>query len=121
TSRSYGLDLSYRQTLFDNFQTESEIEQARALSELSTYTLRNQEQNVLLSVATAYMAVIRDTQLVQLRESNVAFFQAQVDSADQRLRLGEGTRIDVSQAQSRLAQSVASYRSAIASLQTSRA
>jgi len=58
---------------------------------------------------------------VQLREGNVAFFQAQVDSAEQRLRLGEGTRIDVSQAESRLAQSVASYRSAIASLQTSQA
>ena len=121
TSHSYGLDLSYRQTLFDNFKTESQIEQARAFSELSTYALRNAEQNVLLSVATAYMAVIRDTQLVQLREGNVAFFQAQVDSAEQRLRLGEGTRIDVSQAQSRLAQSVASYRSAIASLQTSQA
>jgi len=121
TSHSYRLGLSYQQTLFDNFKTESQIEQARALSELSTYTLRNAEQNVLLSVATAYMAVIRDTQLVQLRESNVAFFQAQVDSSDQRLRLGEGTKIDVSQAQSRLAQSVASYRSAIASLQTSQA
>lgn len=120
-SRSYSLGLSYRQTLFDNFKTESQIEQARALAELSTYALRNAEQNVLLSVATAYMSVIRDTQLVQLRESNVAFFQAQVESAQQRLRLGEGTRIDVSQAESRLAQSVASYRSAIASLQTSRA
>jgi outer membrane protein len=118
---SYSLGVSYQQNLFDNFRTESQIEQARALSELSTYTLRNAEQNVLLSVATAYMNVIRDTQLVQLRESNVAFFQAQVDSADQRLRLGEGTRIDVSQAQTRLAQAVASYQSAIASLQTSRA
>jgi outer membrane protein len=120
-SHSYSLGVGYRQTLFDNFQTESQIEQARALSELSTYTLRNAEQNVLLSVATAYMNVIRDTQLVQLRQANVSFFQAQVDSAEQRLRLGEGTRIEVSQAESRLAQSVASYRSAVASLQTSQA
>lgn len=120
-SHSYSLGMAYRQTLFDNFKTESQIEQARAFSELTTYALRNAEQNVLLSVATAYMSVSRDTQLVQLREGNVAFFQAQADSAEQRLRLGEGTRIDVSQAQSRLAQSVASYRSAIASLQTSQA
>jgi outer membrane protein len=120
-SHSYSLGGSYRQTLFDNFRTESQIEQARALTELTSYALRNAEQNVLLSVATAYMNVIRDTQLVQLRQGNVAFFQAQVDSAEQRLRLGEGTRIDVSQAETRLAQAVASYQSAIASLQTSQA
>lgn len=120
-SHSYSLSLGYQQTLFDNFKTESQIEQARAAAELTSYALRNAEQNVLLSVVSAYMSVIRDTQLVQLREENVAFFQAQVDSSDQRLRLGEGTKIDVSQAQTRLAAAIASYKSAIASLQTSRA
>src|SRR5687768_6594074 len=52
TSRSHRLSLSYNQTLFDSFKTESEIEQARAFSELSKYALRNAEQNVLLAVAT---------------------------------------------------------------------
>jgi outer membrane protein len=121
TSRDWQLGVSYRQNLFDNFQTESQIEQARAFTELSRYALRNEEQNVLLSVATAYMNVLRDTQLVQLRGDNVAFFEAQVGSAQDRLRLGEGTRIEVSQAEARLAQAVASYQAAIASLQTSRA
>ena len=32
---------------------------------------------MLLSVATAYMNVVRDTQLVALRSENVEFFQAQ--------------------------------------------
>jgi len=31
TSHSYSLSLGYQQTLFDNFKTESQIEQARAL------------------------------------------------------------------------------------------
>ncbi len=121
TSRSHRLSLSYNQTLFDNFQTESQIEQARAFSELSKYALRNAEQNVLLSVATAYMNVVRDTQLVQMRTENVSFFQAQLESADSRLRLGEGTQIEVSQSQTRLAAATATYRAAIASLQTSQA
>jgi outer membrane protein len=121
TSRSHRLGLSYNQTLFDNFRTESQIEQARAFSELSKYALRNAEQNVLLSVATAYMNVVRDTQLVAMRQENVSFFQAQLDSAQSRLRLGEGTQIEVSQAETRLAAAVASYRAAIASLQTSQA
>ncbi len=121
TGYSYRLGASYNQTLFDNFRTEAEIEQARALTELSKYSLRNAEQNVLLSVVQAYFAVIRDTQLVQLRADNMAFFDAQLGSAEDRLRLGEGTRIDVSQATARQAQAVASYRAAIASLQTSQA
>ena len=121
TSRSWQMGVSYRQNLFDNFQTEAQIEQARAFTELSKYALRNEEQNVLLQVATSYMNVLRDTQLVQLRGDNVAFFEAQVSSAEDRLRLGEGTRIDVSQAATRQAQAVASYQEAVTSLQTSRA
>lgn len=121
TSHSYGAGFSYNQTLFDNFKTDADIEQARALTEVSKYALRNAEQNVLLSVVQAYYAVIRDTQLVQLTASNMSFFDAQVSAADDRLRLGEGTKIDVSQAKARQAAAVSSYRAAIASLQTSQA
>lgn len=120
-SHSYGLDFSYNQTLFDNFKTEAQIEQARALTEVSKYALQNAEQNVLLSVAQAYYAVIRDTQLVQLLASNMTFFDAQVNSSEDRLRLGEGTKIDVSQSKARQAAAVAAYRAGIASLQTSQA
>jgi outer membrane protein len=118
---SQSVGISYNQTLFDNFKTEADIEQARALTEMSSYALRNSEQNVLLSVAQAYYAVIRDTQLVQLRADNMTFYEAQVTSANDRLRLGEGTKIDVAQADTRQAAAVALYRSAIASLQTSQA
>jgi outer membrane protein len=83
--------------------------------------MQNQEQNVLLSVVNAFMGVVRDTQLVDLRAENMRFFQAQLDSANERLRIGEGTRIDVSQAQARLAQATASYRVAIGNLQISQA
>ncbi len=113
--------LSYNQNLFDNFQTEAQIEQARALSDLSGQALRNAEQNVLLSVAQAYMNVIRDTQLVASRQESISFYDAQLQSANDRLDVGEGTKIDVAQATARQAQAVASYRAAVASLQTSQA
>ena len=115
------LSLGYSQNLFDNFQTEAQIEGARAATEASKYALRNEEQNVLLSAVQAYMNVVRDSQLVALRRDNVAFFEAQVDSSTNRLELGEGTKIEVSQAQARLAAATASYRAAQASLQTSQA
>lgn len=118
---SQSIGISYNQTLFDNFKTEADIEQARAGTEVAKYALRNAEQNVLLAVVQAYYSVIRDTQLVQLRADNMTFFDAQVSSAEDRLRLGEGTKIDVSQAKTRQVAAVALYRSAIASLQTSQA
>jgi outer membrane protein len=120
-SASQSLGLNYSQTLFDNYKTDAEIEQARAGTEVAKYALRNAEANVLLSVAQSYYQVIRDTQLVQLRSDNMAFFDAQVTSANDRLRLGEGTKIEVSQAKARQAQAIASYRSAVASLQASQA
>jgi len=112
---------SYSQTLFDNFKTDADIEAARALTEASRYSLQNSEQNVLLAVVQAYMGIIQNTQLVQLSQNNVTFFQAQVQSANDRLKIGEGTKIDVSQAQARLAQGTAAYESAVAALQTSQA
>jgi outer membrane protein len=120
-TKSSSVGLTYSQVLFDNLKTDAQIEQARALSVVASETLRNSEQNVLLQAATAYVAVIRDTRLVQLRADNVKFFQAQVSSADSRKQIGEGTAVDVSQAQASLAQAVASYKSAIASLKTSQA
>ncbi|MEO6013669.1 MAG: TolC family outer membrane protein [Devosia sp.] len=113
--------VAYSQNIFDNFKSDADIEAARAFTEASRYSLQNSEQNVFLAVVQAYMGVIRDTQLVSLRQENVKFYQAQVDSANDRLKIGEGTKIDVSQARARLAQGTASYQGAVASLQTTRA
>ncbi|MEX1179535.1 MAG: TolC family outer membrane protein [Cucumibacter sp.] len=120
-SGSGSVMLSYNQRLFDNLQTEAQIDQARAMADAASEGLRNSEQNVLLSAATAYFDVVRDTELTSLRGDNVTFLQAQVNSAENRLNIGEGTRIDVSQAEARLAQAVAAYRAAVNSLQSSRA
>jgi outer membrane protein len=67
------------------------------------------------------MAVLRDRQLVALRQENTSFFQAQLQSARDRLEVGEGTRIDVAQAEARLAQGDATYRAAQSSLEISQA
>ncbi|ODT72490.1 MAG: hypothetical protein ABS75_03250 [Pelagibacterium sp. SCN 63-23] len=113
--------LSYNQTIFDNFQTDAQIEAARAGAEAAEYQLRNAEQNVLLDVVQAYMAVLSGRELLALRQDNVSFFEAQLKSAQDRLDVGEGTRIDVAQAQARLAQGQAAYRAAQGSLETSQA
>lgn len=115
------LGLSYSQTLFDNGQTDARVLQARAVTQQAVEGLRLQEQTVLLNVVTAYMDVIQNTQLVALRSDNVKFYETQVKSAQDRLNLGEGTRIDVSQAQASLASGQALLAAARAALETSRA
>ncbi|MCR6672841.1 TolC family outer membrane protein [Devosia ginsengisoli] len=113
--------ISYNQTIFDNYKTDAEIEAARAGAEAAEYQIRNTEQNVLLAVVQAYMSVLSDRQLVALRQENINFFQAQLQSARDRLDVGEGTRIDVAQAEARLAQGDATYRAALSSLEISQA
>lgn len=113
--------VSYNQTIFDNFKTDAQIEAARAGAEVAEHQIRNTEQNVLLAVVQAYMAVVSDRQLVALRQENLSFFQAQLQSSNDRLEVGEGTRIDVAQAQARVAQGEAAYRAAVSSLEISQA
>lgn len=120
-SQRYTAGVSYNQTIFDNFRTEAQVESARAGAEAAEYQIRNTEQNVLLAVVDAYMSVLSGRQLVALRQDNVSFFQAQLQSARDRLDVGEGTRIDVAQAEARLAQGEATYRAALSSLEISQA
>jgi len=121
SSTGGSVGLNFNQLLYDNLRTESGIEQARAMYEVALQSLRNAEQNVLMSAATAYLNVYRDTRLIESRAENVTFLQKQVESSNDRLQIGEGTRIDVSQSEARLAQAVAAYKAAVNTLRTSQA
>lgn len=113
--------LTYGQTIYDNNRTAAQVEAARAAAEAAEYQIRNTEQNVLLSVVEAYMAVLSGRELLALRQENINFFQAQLQSAQDRLDVGEGTRIDVAQAQARLAQGQAGLQAASGDLQAAEA
>ncbi len=121
TPATGSLGISYSQILFDNLKTSAQIEQARAYSEVAKQALRSATQNVLLSAATSYTDVVRETRLVQLRAENVSFYQAQLLSSEERLAVGTGTKTAVSQAKARLAQAIASYKSAINNLKSAQA
>jgi outer membrane protein len=121
SSSSLTTGLSYNQTIYDNNRTAARVEAARAAAEVAEHQIRNTEQNVLLQVVQAYMAVLSGRDLLSLRQENISFFQAQLQSAQDRLDVGEGTKIDVAQAQARLAQGQAAYQASVSTLQTSEA
>ena len=74
------------------------------------------EQQVLLDAATAYMNVIRDRNVLQLRQTNVRVLTEQLKASQARFEVGEITRTDVAQSRARLALSRSQLSGAEANL-----
>src|SRR6476646_4757586 len=91
------------ETLFNGFQTANRTRQAESQVLAARETLRNSEQSVLLNAATAYMNLLRDTAILDLQRRNVAVLQEQLRQTRDRFNVGEVTRTDVAQSESRLA------------------
>lgn len=83
--------------------------------------LRNSEQNLFLSVATAFSDVLRDEEAARIRRNNVRVLSRQKQAATDRFDVGEGTRTDIAQAETRLAAADIGLAQADAQLQISRA
>jgi outer membrane protein len=98
-----GAGLSVSQTLYNGGRTGNSIRQAESSTLASRETLRNTEQNTLLSAVTAYMNVVRDKAIYELRKSNVAVLNEQVRQTKDRFNVGEVTRTDVAQAEAAVA------------------
>jgi outer membrane protein len=109
------------QTLFNGFQTGNRTRQAEAQVFGSRETLRNAEQTVLLSAVTAYMNLLRDTAILELQRSNVTVLEATLRQTRDRFNVGEVTRTDVAQAESRLAAGRSSLLNAESNYVTSKA
>jgi outer membrane protein len=114
-----GVGLTVTQTLFDGYRTPNSIRQAESNVLGSRETLRNIEQSVLQSAAQAYMDVLRDTAVLDLRASNIKVLEEQLRQTQDRFKVGEVTRTDVAQAEAGLAGSRADYFTAQSNLQNS--
>jgi outer membrane protein len=122
-----GAAFNVSQTLFDGGRTANSVRQAESSVLSARAALRQTEQSILQSAATAYMNVLRDTAILGLRKSNVSVLEEQLRLTRDRFQVGEVTRTDVAQAEASLAQansdvyaaqgvlkiSVASYRQVV--------
>jgi outer membrane protein len=95
--------LTVTQPIFRGGRTIAEIGRAKAQVRSARAQLLAAEQTVLLSAATAYMDVVRDTAILSLRELNVQVLKKQADATQAQFNAGSLTRTDVAQAQARLA------------------
>jgi outer membrane protein len=89
------------QTLYNGFQTANRTRQAESQVSAGRETLRLTELNLLLQGATVYMDLLRDAATLELNKSNVVVLQEQLRQSRDRFNVGEVTKTDVAQAESR--------------------
>jgi outer membrane protein len=116
-----GINATVTQNLFNGFQTGNRVRQAESNTSAARESLRVAEQTILLNAATAYMDLIRDAALLELQRRNVEVLQEQLRQTRDRFNVGEVTRTDVAQAESRLAQGRATVLTAESQYSRSRA
>ncbi len=116
---SIGVTVS--QNLFNGFQTANRVRQAESNTSAARETLRVAEQTILQNAATAYMDLLRDSALLELQRRNVEVLQEQLRQTRDRFNVGEVTRTDVAQSESRLAQGRATVLTAESQYARSRA
>ena len=83
--------------------------------------LETAENNIFLSAANAYVDILRDEEAARIRRNNVRVLNRQLTAANDRFDVGEGTRTDIAQSESRLAAAEAGLAQADAELEVSRA
>jgi outer membrane protein len=110
-----------QQTLFNGFQTANRTRAAESQVSSAREGLRILEQTVLLTAATTYMDVLRDTAALEVQRSNVRVLQETLKQTRDRFEVGEVTRTDVAQAEAQLAAGQSSMLAAESTLTTSKA
>ena len=115
------LDLNITEPVWTSGRTPALIRQAEhtVLSQRAQ-TLATEEQ-VLFLATTAYLDVVRDQATVDLNINNEQVLRRQLEATNDQFRVGEVTRTDVAQAESRVALAVATRVLAEGNLQVSRA
>lgn len=121
TSGSAAIGITASQPIFRGFRTRNAIRGAEADVLASRELLDNTVQNVLFDAANAYLSVIRDRAILDLRRRNVDFLQEQQRSANELFSVGENTRTDVAQSRAALAASLSDIAIAEANLRASEA
>ena len=96
-------DLQLVQPLYRGGRTMASIRQARNLVRAQRALLASAEQTVLLDAAVSYLNVVQFEAVVGLTQNNENVLNRQLEASQDRFRVGEITRTDVSQSESRQA------------------
>jgi outer membrane protein len=106
-SNQHSVQLNLSQPLFRGFRTQAATARAEQRVAAERARLLSTEQRILFEAISSYMNVVRERAVLELNQSNVDVLRRQLEATEDRFRVGELTRTDVAQAQSRLQRAVA--------------
>lgn len=116
---SYGAQIT--QPLFRGFRTLSETEEAEEQVKSGRAQLQSAEQQLLIDAAKAFLDVLRDETIVQIDQDEQIVLQKKLDETLVRAKVGDLSRTDVRQAETRLARAQVTYLQAQNTLSADRA
>ena len=119
-ARSFAADLSLNVPIYSGGGVKNSLRAAKVRVEAGQAGLRGTESGVFSQVVTAYMDVITASASVGLNRGNVQVLEVNLKATSDRFEIGDITRTDVAQSNSRLALARAALRNAEASLVSAR-
>ena len=115
------IDLTASQPLFRGFRSRAETRRANDNIAAGRAALLSVEQGVLLDAVVAYANVVRERAVLGLNLTNESVLARELEATQDRFDVGELTRTDVAQAESRLSRAVSDRIGAENDLATSAA
>ncbi|MCW9042320.1 MAG: TolC family protein, partial [Pseudopelagicola sp.] len=103
TATEANIGLSASLLVYDGGTSKLAVEAAKETVLATRQQLISIEQQVLLGAVQAYMNVVRDAQIVELRRNNLRLVARELQAAKDRFEVGEVTRTDVALAEAQLA------------------
>jgi outer membrane protein len=121
TLKPWTIGVTVTQTLFNGYKTANSVRVAELQVQSGREALRNVGQGVLLDAVTAYTNVLANQSLVEAQRSNVTFLRETLGITQRRLKAGDVTPTDTSQAEARLARGLSDLNAAEVNLAISQA
>lgn len=97
--------ITLQQRIFDGFEAAATVEREQARVDSAAYRVAENAEVLALDAIGVFVEVLRQRELVRLAEDNLAVHLDILDSLQQRLAGGGGTRADVSQTEARVSRS----------------
>lgn len=118
--RAFGAQVQLGVPVYSGGSVRNSVRAAETRVEAGQADLRGAESGVFSQAVAAYMDVIRDSAIVGLNRKNVGVLEVNLKATTDRFEIGDVTRTDVAQSNSRLALARGDLRGAEANLIASR-
>jgi outer membrane protein len=117
----YALQGTVTQPIYTGGKVSATLHRAKNQVFATRAQLLATEETVLFDTVQAYVNVVQDEQILQIDINNEQILTKQLQSTNDRFRVGELTRTDVAQAEAALASATAQRETAEGNLQSARA